>query len=284
MLRKLMKYEWKATYKVGCGILLAMLALTIVSTFVVGFGMQPILQDESSMFASVTAMIAFLAIFAFMMLMSGALYGVYIYLGVRFHKSMYGKEGYLTQTLPVNSHQLLISKMFVSGAWVTIINAGFVLSLIILVLGMVQIMVPDVSWGEMIAELVGYYPEINEGFKYEMGISLTAYLVIMLIISVINPFALVVGIFGSITMGQLFRKYKGLMGALCCLLYFIVYYIAAMIIALPTAFAGALAESEEVAMSFSFMEVFSTVIVLIVLGIVMYFVAHYVNTKKLNME
>jgi hypothetical protein len=41
----------------------------------------------------------------------------YVMIFFRYHKSLYSSEGYLTNTLPVQAHQLLLSKILVAFVW-----------------------------------------------------------------------------------------------------------------------------------------------------------------------
>lgn len=44
----------------------------------------------------------------------------------RFRSNIYGRQGYLTMTLPVNSHQLILSKLVASLVWYFL--AGIIVS------------------------------------------------------------------------------------------------------------------------------------------------------------
>ncbi len=59
-------------------------------------------------------------------LIAGSLLSTLLIIIKRFSKSVFGREGYLTLTLPVNSHQIILSKLlasFICSVFNTIILA-----------------------------------------------------------------------------------------------------------------------------------------------------------------
>ena len=110
MLGKLLKQEWRSLWKVETLILGILMALTLLAgaTFAL-----PIWKSEW-VGIQISMMMVILLYYAGVI---GASLGCVLYLGIRFYKSMYTDEGYLTHTLPVTSHQLLLSKILVMAAW-----------------------------------------------------------------------------------------------------------------------------------------------------------------------
>ena len=113
MLGKLMKYEWKATWK----LLLPMNLLIVIMTFLACITVQVDFFDSDN------GMVVFSAVMILLTYM-GSMFvvciGTAIYLIYRFYTSTYGDQGYLLHTLPVDKHHIIISKVLVSAAWIFI--------------------------------------------------------------------------------------------------------------------------------------------------------------------
>ena len=63
----------------------------------------------------------------FFLMLAACSMGIFLYLSVHFYRKMYSDEGYLTHTLPVTVHQILISKIIVMVCWI-LLNALAVLA------------------------------------------------------------------------------------------------------------------------------------------------------------
>lgn len=113
MFRKLVKYEWTAMIRSMGPIYLAVLAVTILNTFMFHV-IKPYMNQPRGIFFPLMDFTPYL---------TGTLYAVV--LGVmavftvtiiiqRFYKGLLKDEGYLMFTLPVESWKLILSKAFVS--------------------------------------------------------------------------------------------------------------------------------------------------------------------------
>ena len=141
MLLKLIKHEIRSTFKQMWPVFVGMLALTVLCRFVA----FPILDRSDSfllnVFSILLVMIFFICLFvlAFMPLLISTF---------RFKKSILQDEGYLTMTLPVSSHQLIISKLIVNAIWygITGILMMIILTLLVSDSNSVEIFGPDLSF------------------------------------------------------------------------------------------------------------------------------------------
>ena len=127
MLGKLMKYEWKATWK----LLLSANILTVVMTGLARCMVYLMGQTGHSDFRMVDFM-AVMVLFTYVGSMFAVCIGTTIYLIHRFYTSTYGDQGYLLHTLPVDTHHIIIAKVLVSSAWVIINMVSIYLSVIFL--------------------------------------------------------------------------------------------------------------------------------------------------------
>lgn len=214
MLGKLMKYEWKSIYKVSAAILIVMLAMTILGSIMLRFpavcalleGKSTIPKDQQIFYL----MACVLGLLLYMFLLIGAAYGIVIYLGVRFYNTMYGSQGYLTHTLPVTGNQIFLSKVLVSGGAYLVVEVAIFVSLAVLFFSMLAGIgqVEGYTVEEMLREMYGAFFEAME----EVGINRKGYLVFLIIVTLVTPFTSMIILFGSITLGQLSKKRKALMG------------------------------------------------------------------------
>ena len=120
MLGKLMKYEWKNIWKAGTLMLLGMLVVTVIGCVVLRMPGVAEFFDSNDVNGAqawlvISSFAATLILYVIMLLAST--WGMLIFLGIRFYRSMYTDEGYLSHTLPVTANQLFLSKVLVSGVW-----------------------------------------------------------------------------------------------------------------------------------------------------------------------
>ena len=113
MLGKLMKYEWKSTWKllVPANLLIVVMTFFACVTVRVAFDEY---KSEAVDFAAV------MIILMYILSMFVAMVGSVIYLIYHFYTSTYGDQGYLLHTLPVDKHHIIIAKVLVSSIWVLI--------------------------------------------------------------------------------------------------------------------------------------------------------------------
>lgn len=286
MLGKLFKYEWKTTGKMG---LLMLAALGIVTLLgVLGFVLPvstmskaPSYSDEDSIAMILTTLVAMVTMMVYVVTLMGVVYGMMIYLGVHFYKTMYSDEGYLTLTLPVTPRQLIISKVLNGGIWYAIICVGMGLSIIILSVAMMF------SLGNAMDVSVDMQKEIGMVFTElwnEMNFEVVHIIVSVILMLIVTPFSAMMTLFGAITIGQLASKYRALMGIL---VYFgismvngIVSYVISFLLNMGNfVVADAMNSTPSLAVSYD-----ATLITSTIMLVVFYFVSHNILNKKLNME
>lgn len=195
MLGKLIKYEWKATWK----LLLAANLLTVVMTVLARWMVY--LLDETS-YADDLQMLNFMAVIVlltYVASMFAVLVGTTIYLIYRFYTSTYSDQGYLLHTLPVDTHHIIIAKLLVSVMWVMINSLLIYLSVIVLFASSAD------SLKSMMEGMVNT-------IEYLGAEKVTVFTVIMTIVAYIfNLFAKVLKVGACISLGQLSANHKLLM-------------------------------------------------------------------------
>lgn len=297
MLGKLMKYEWKNIWKAGTLMLLGMLVVTVIGCVVLRMpgGVVTGLLDNNDINATqswfvLSSFVATLILYVIMLLAST--WGMLIFLGIRFYRSMYTDEGYLSHTLPVTANQLFLSKVLVSGVWYLFITIGIGISVVALI---VSLMTGLLNIGELSGVLTQYngniwefladaFYELGRTYEEEMGINLLHYGITLLLTYVAGPFIAMVTLFGALTIGQLSSKHKGFMGILVYAGVTILSSIIGSTVQSAFMFGANVANSAS-GITVSTNSAYDiNVITSLLLAAIMYGVSYYIMNRKLNLD
>ena len=297
MLGKLMKYEWKNIWKAGTLMLLGMLVVTVIGCVVLRMpgGVVTGLLDNNDMNATqswfvLSSFVATRILYVIMLLAST--WGMLIFLGIRFYRSMYTDEGYLSHTLPVTANQLFLSKVLVSGVWYLFITIGIGISVVALI---VSLMTGLLNIGELSSVLTQYngniwefladaFYELGRTYEEEMGINLLHYGITLLLTYVAGPFITMVTLFGALTIGQLSSKHKGLMGILAYAGLTILSSIIGSTVQSAFMFGANVANSAS-GITVSTNSAYDiNVITSLLIAAIMYGVSYYIMNRKLNLD
>lgn len=297
MLGKLMKYEWKNIWKAGTLMLLGMLVVTVIGCVVLRMpgGVVTGLLDNNDINATqswfvLSSFVATLILYVIMLLAST--WGMLIFLGIRFYRSMYTDEGYLSHTLPVTANQLFLSKILVSGVWYLFISIGIGISVVALV---VSLMTGLLNIGELSSVLTQYngniwefmadaFYELGRTYEEEMGINLSHYVITLLLTYVAGPFITMVTLFGALTIGQLSSKHKGFMGILAYAGLTILSSIIGSTVQSAFMFGTNFMSSSGGFSVTTNMAYDINVITSLLIAAIMYGVSYYIMNRKLNLD
>lgn len=297
MLGKLMKYEWKNIWKAGKLMLLGMLVVTVIGCVVLRMpgGVVTGLLDNNDINATqswfvLSSFVATLILYVIMLLAST--WGMLIFLGIRFYRSMYTDEGYLSHTLPVTANQLFLSKVLVSGVWYLFITIGIGISVVALI---VSLMTGLLNIGELSSVLTQYngniwefmadaFYELGRTYEEEMGINLSHYVITLLLTYVAGPFITMVTLFGALTIGQLSSKHKGFMGILAYAGLTILSSIIGSTVQSAFMFGTNVMSSSGGFSVTTNMAYDINVITSLLIAAIMYGVSYYIMNRKLNLD
>ena len=87
----------------------------------------------------------------------GIAWGIFLTIARNFKRSMFGQSSYLTMTLPVNTHELLLSKLLSALTWILI-------SSIIVIFGLFLLVACLIGLGEVLNHLPNIFQAIGELF------------------------------------------------------------------------------------------------------------------------
>lgn len=274
MLGKLLKHEWRATWKVPA----FLVALNLFCSLAAGASFAlPIWESDWVGLPISAVMVLMLFYFA----MIGSSLGITIYMAVRYYKNMCTDEGYLTHTLPVTARQLLLTKVINMSVW-SLIGVVSIIIGVFAFLGMMFLFLsPDgITLGEIMAELIAALDE-PELAGWQM------FMLIMVLFFFVSAFSGTMMIVGAVNIGQLVRKHRilGAVGA-----YFAIYTVVQMIstvIMFPMMFGMAftMENMDEVSVFGIYNPLYgSMMVVFLIVAVALYFVSEYLLRKKLELE
>lgn len=293
MLRKLIKYEWRETRTMGLILVGAIILATLMGVFSI-YTMSLFMGDEEGILAIASGITGMFSFLAYMLIVVGTIYGILIYLSVRFYQSMYTDRGYLLHTLPVTKHQILGSKILVGTVWLYVIYLMLFLSAVLSIFSIV-VAVAEPGVIPKIPDAVGAVAQFIrevwiEMFGSDEGLFLLGshYVVSLLLLALISLPSQLLLIYGAISMGQLFKKYRALWALLFVMLFsfarVILSYIVSLVLMVGLSLGNAMLPDNELFMMHMYaFQWDATWIIGLVLSVVFYKVTHWILTRKLNM-
>ncbi len=155
MLRKLMKYELKATGRVMLPLYLAVVALAAVLRGLAVWS-QALHYDAVTGFDPVRVLLTLVTAAFFLALVAVPIAAVVLMI-IRFKTNLLSDEGYVMFTLPVSSHKLVWSKLLTSAVW--FIGAALADCLGVLILAAEEGFLSGLWQGlrDLFAEMTAYY-------------------------------------------------------------------------------------------------------------------------------
>lgn len=263
MLGRLMKYEWKATWK----LLLPMNMLIIVMTFLACVTVRADIFNSDNDMMVFGAMIILLTYIGSMFVVC---IGTAIFLIYRFYTSVYGDQGYLLHTLPVDKHHIIVAKVLVSTGWILAGMALMYASVVFLF----------TERGEFLADFIDTFGGMIE---YWGGAGMSGFVFLMTLVSVVfSVFARVLKVTACISIGQLSPNHK----LLTAFAFYYGIYFAQKILSV---FYFALIEMVNNLLDIDRFSYFDnsweeTLISGILYSVVFYLITWYMMEKKLNLD
>lgn len=205
MLSKLIKHEFRATSRIMWPVFLGMLALTALMRFsqlLLNGGHIPWLLQ----------LIGVLLVIGFVMGLFALAFAPLVLSACRWRDHVLKDEGYLTLTLPVSLHQLLISKLIVSAVWYA---AAFIV-------GLLSLLIAASDWASL-----RYVPENFVDFFTafsQMDASLRGH-ALLILLELLGNFVMKISaaslvVYAAFSIGYSFNKHKSLWTTILVLVFF----------------------------------------------------------------
>lgn len=279
MLGKLIKHEWLSTWKVPTILCIYLGILTILGC--ISF-LSPIWKTDSY----IISIVAVLSLLLYILSLFAISITVFVYFIIRFYRNMYTSEGYLTHTLPVKPGEHIFAKGLIYFIWMLITIIAMFSSVALLIITAVSSVDGDIMYIIWDALHEVSLQELGELWQETFGMSLGAYLFIMIVGAIISMVYAILMTYTSISVGQLFNKHKVLASFVAYAAINFVIQIISSIIQIPTyklALDSTFAKNSSFSGIFSY-STYSSLIMSIILTIVFAFVTEYITRKKLNLE
>ncbi len=210
MLKKLLKYEIKATARFFLPLYAALVVFSLINRFLNPFGLI-----SSSNNLNMQVIISILSIAVYFALIIGTLAMTVVIMIQRFYKNLLGDEGYLMFTLPVKTWQHIISKLLVAMMWT-------VLSFLVTI-GSILI----------IASIEGLMDKLSELVKIFKNYFGAAGFFVIPVYAIVMVAFYIVMVYAAIALGHLFEKHKlAASFGMFCVLYFFYQIVSALFILL----------------------------------------------------
>ena len=278
MLRKAIKYEWRASARRMLPLYLAMLALSVVSHFA-----QKYLDAGSDI--RIINTLSVITMILFFIGLSVISISAIVLTVQRFYRSFFSDEGYLTMTLPLSSHKLILSRLIVSVIWYALSFFACILSVFIMIAG-------GKDWSLFPGQLAKLFSSLWEALQRADGRMVGGAVLLcfeLLLCWVLLSALCSLTIYAAMAIGHSFNKHKSLLSVVFAIAF---YQLGS--------FAGVVSLSELAERVFSHVSdmEFSAVtelyracalsgiaaLLLVFAGAVCYFVPHYFLTRHLNLE
>lgn len=277
MLGKLMKQEWLSTWKIPT----VLIGVVFAAATIFGLFCASPVWDLMDWWGADVIFSATILLFYGALMCCGV--GTSIYLAVRYYRSMYSNEGYLTHTLPVTPNQLLLSKMINFSIWELLSVICIVFNIMLFA---AFIVLREVGYRSLFESFQEVLMEMQDILNSEYATGWELFMVLTIILILVGTVSKSLLYMGSVNIGQLWAHhrvagailvYVGVTGAVQIVTQ------AAMIIFMTSAEQIGLLQDDYF---FSFLNQVMAVSLLmqLVIGVVMYVGSLLILKKKVNLE
>ena len=273
MLKKVIKLEMKETGKVMPWLILLMIGLIILGVLANHLDFTQKALNNNYIYVTAVAF--------YIVLLTAISVVMFGYLVVRYYKTMYTDQGYLTHTLPVTPAQLIIGKGIVFSLWYLIcyiVNIGGFFALIY------STLIPHVRT-EIFAEMEKSFSEIN-ALAPNFGLIFCCLMIVTVILSSIGSFFI---INASTAIGQLFSRHKiigSIVGYLCITFVIQILSLVVLMVVLASLAINDMYEFESQLQVLKFMNraFLGTCIEYVIISVALFFVSKGIISTKLNLD
>ena len=274
MLGKIMKHEFKATWKY----FLAIDFLTLVIGFIAGI-VGYIVSDNMDDIPTTLSILLIFALAGYVFAMIAATILTTVYNVYRYYHSLYTAEGYLTFTLPANTAQILSAKMLVAIFWQLIMSLCVALSVAFLI-GSFFVF----GWTHGPLDFQEFFRDFLDTCRDIMGIQQVFGFIVYVFAIIMQIIMNLMMFFFAISIGQLWQKHK-ILGSIIA--YFATRFSTGIFSLIVSIFSGSFTilftEAYDPGRYFSHNNIVSLVLS-VILVVIMYVSCLLVTDKKLNLD
>ena len=270
MFTKLLKHEWRATRGMLGTLCLVCLGASVLGGGTMRYLVQVSAQDtHQNVFVVLNVLAMVAAIIAVAVIGVAALF---LFIG-RFYKSRFTDEGYLTFTLPVTTHQNLLSSLANTAIGMVIIFVVICVSL------MLWLMIGLPGMGEFLKEFGKNLPELWDALKRVWSTIPWNYFWMFLLNILTGSACELVVLMLSVTIGSILAKKHKILAAVGA--YYAIHVAISMVTSAMLAM-QAFSGSDDTSMFLRFYN--GTAVLMAVISVAGYFLMYFLVDRKLNLN
>lgn len=275
MIKKLFIYDFRVIAEKLIPLYIASLVVSIITRLLLIISKFDFNNFENEKGGFIIMISLFFLGFSFLIIIFGIFLMTNFLMTMRFHQSIYGNEGYLTNTLPLTSHQIILSKIFNFFIWSLIGGCIVIISLFLIIpydFGKFEFAQISLFFSELLS--TEHLPEM---------------LLFFIISGFIQLFFNILRLYLSVAIGNLFSNYKLVMGIVGYILISIILSAVSIFILtiVSISFEGISYVSKSTNLQenpfFNSINIMS-LILNIIFCFVIYYVIVYLHKNKLNLE
>jgi len=277
MLKKLIKHEWKDTWTVGTVCTVIVVVLTIIGMIIFSLDIwEESAGRNNDMAESFTAITIMLYVMMFIWGLIGVAFVVKYYFFYRYYKNLFTDHGYLMNTLPVKSTELINAKLIVAVIWQYITGLVIGIAIFCLILSVAGGF-GDLNFSEFMQELNELFHEID----WSEFVELLPFMISVTLMYLLAPIGGILLMYAAVGIGQTAKKLKFLIAVFILIGFNIVKQFAVSYISLPFSLL-----MEDKMPTNTFMNTASVIALFVLIGVIigLYFLNRYFLEKKLNLE
>ena len=203
MILKLFKYDFMNIGKKLIPFYIAALVIGVINRILLLTSTISSIENENNFMAIFGSPLLY---FAYFVVIIGIFCMTVFVIISRYNSSIYGNEGYLTNTLPLKPYQIIWAKLINFLIWIFISYFIIFVSLFILF--------PFDFFVRNIIEQPDFYQDLNHMTKYILSSKYTPIFVLQLVYNFFSHIQRILMLFLSITIANLFKSYKVVAGVI----------------------------------------------------------------------
>ena len=203
MILKLFKYDFMNIGKKLIPFYIAALVIGVINRILLLTSTISSIENENNFMAIFGSPLLY---FAYFVVIIGIFCMTVFVIISRYNSSIYGNEGYLTNTLPLKPYQIIWAKLINFLIWIFISYFIIFVSLCILC--------PFDFFVRNIIEQPDFYQDLNHMTKYILSSKYTPIFILQLVYNFFSHIQRILMLFLSITIANLFKSYKVVAGVI----------------------------------------------------------------------
>ena len=203
MILKLFKYDFMNIGKKLIPFYIAALVIGVINRILLLTSTISSIENENNFMAIFGSPLLY---FAYFVVIIGIFCMTVFVIISRYNSSIYGNEGYLTNTLPLKPYQIIWAKLINFLIWIFISYFIIFVSLFILF--------PFDFFIRNIIEQPDFYKDLNHMTKYILSSKYTPIFILQLVYNFFSHIQRILMLFLSITIANLFKSYKVVAGVI----------------------------------------------------------------------